>query len=415
MKLNSLYTVLIAILLAIVVGTLTGTETTIFGINLFSIYKLFGDLFLNGLILVVVPLVVSSIISGINNIGKDKNLKKIGFKTLSVFIVTNLLAIIVGIIIVNLFKDTFLWSAQDIGSVKATSIPQDKLASIGGISDVILNIVPKNIFEALANSQMLGIIFFSLLFGYAITHIEGAPYEVVKNFFQGIFQCMIKITKLILIFLPFGVFFLVAKEFAQTGLSTLKSLGYYLMIVIVGMSIHFFITIPLLLKFIAKVNPLHMYKAMQKALVAGFSTCSSSATLPITLSNLHENVKVSSKISNLVAPLGCSINLSGSAMFVLISSSFIASAYGITLSLPIQLTIFLLTFLSTLGVAAVPSGCLITTALVLKGIGVPVEGIGLVIAVDRILDMFRTMVNVYSMSSSAVLVAKLEGEKNLLT
>ena len=220
---------------------------------------------------------------------------------------------------------------------------------------------------------------------------------------------------MIMKFLPLGAFCLVAKEFAETGLCSLKSLGFYLGIVLGGFAIHFFITIPLLLKFIGKVSPIAHVKAMGRALITAFSTGSSSATLPVTIDCLEQNAKVSNKIASLVAPLGTSINLSASAMFVVITSSFVAIAYGITLSLPLQLTIFLLSLLTTLGVAGIPSGCLITTMLVLNAIGVPPEGIAIIIAADRVIDMFRTLVNVFSIGSSAVIVARLQGETQVLS
>ena len=331
------------------------------------------------------------------------------------FILTNLLAILLGFLLINLLRDQFTSAAHTIAKIKNGGVPIESSGkALNGIGDVIQKIIPSNIFYALSNGQMLGIIFFSLIFGYSITRIEGQPHEVLKNFWNGLFQALIKITLLIIKFLPLGVFVLVAKEFAQTGVSTLKSLAFYLLIVLVGLAIHFTITLPLLLRFVGKLRPLAHIKAMSKALITAFFTSSSSATIPVTLNCLEKNERVSNKISNLTVPLGSSINLSGSALFVVITSAFISLAYGINLNFTAQLTIFLLTFLTTLGVASVPSGCLVTAMLVLKGLGIPPEEIGIVIAVDRILDMFRTMTNVFSTSSCTVIVAKLEGEKLLI-
>ena len=415
MKNKSFISILIAIILGALIGSYTGTESNFFGITYYSVFTLIGTLFLNALMMVVVPLVMSSIISGIANVGKEKNFKSIGLKTFGMFLLTNFLAILVGFLLVNLLIDQFTDAAHAIAKIKNGGIPIENTGrTINGVGEVIQKIIPGNLFYALSNGQMLGIIFFSLIFGFSLTKIEGQPHETLKNFWNGLFQIFIKITMLIIKFLPLGVFVLVAKEFAETGLNTLKSLGFYLIICLVGLAIHFIIVLPLLLRFVGKVRPIAHIKAMTKALVTAFFTSSSSATIPVTLNCLTKNINVSTKISSLTIPLGSSINLSGTALFVVITSSFIALSYGIHLNFTAQLTIFLLTFLTTLGVASVPSGCLVTAMLVLKGLGVPAEGIGIVIAVDRVLDMFRTMTNVFSASSCTVIVAKLEGEKLLI-
>ena len=415
MKNKSFIWIIIAIFSGALIGFLTGTENKIFGITYYSLYSIIGTLFINALMMVVVPLVVSSIISGIANVGKEKNFKTIGLRTFGMFLLTNMLAILVGFLLVNILIDQFTSAASEIAQVKNNGVLIENSGnSINGISDVILKIIPGNIFYALSNGQMLGIIFFSLIFGYSLTLIEGPGYDVLKNFWNGLFQTLVKVTMLIIKFLPLGIFVLVAKEFAETGFHTLKSLGFYLGVCLIGLAIHFFVILPLLLLFVGKVSPLRHLKAMSKALVTAFFTSSSSATIPVTLNCLEKNIKVPNKISSLTIPLGSSINLSGSALFVVVSSSFIALAYGMHLNFTDQITIFLLTFLTTLGVASVPSGCLVTAMLVLKGLGIPAEGIAIVIAVDRILDMFRTVTNVFSASSCTVIVAKLEGEKLLI-
>jgi proton glutamate symport protein len=411
MKNKSFLFVLLAILLGAFIGYLTGPKGGICGITFYSIYTLIGTLFINALMMVVVPLVISSIITAISGIGNDGHMKSLGLTTFGFFLLTNLLAIIVGLLLFNLFFNQFAASAELISKMKNGALDLTIESTNHGLVDVVLRTIPSNIFQALTNGQMIGIIFFSLLFGYSLSKIEGTAQQVLINFWKGLFQVMIKITLLVIKFLPLGVFCLVAKEFAETGFQSLKSLGFFMSIVLFGLAIHFFITLPLLLRFVGRVSPLKLMKAMGKALITAFSTSSSSATIPVTLSCLEENVKVSNKVTSLTVPLGSSLNLSATAMYVIISSSFISMAYGITLSFTMQFTIFLLTFLTTLGVASVPSGCLVTTILVLKGIGVPASGIGLIIAVDRILDMFRTMTNVFSTTSSTVIVAKLQGEK----
>ena len=318
------------------------------------------------------------------------------------------MAILLGTILVNLFKNYFFKAADAMSAAKAAGIPLSTTGKIGSINEVILNIIPKNIFYALSNGQMLGIIFFALLFGFALTKINSKYHSVLNDFWKGIFECMLKMANLIMIFLPLGVFCLVAKEFAQAGLQTLKSLSFFFIIVMAGLILHCCGTLFILLKFVAKVNPFKHVKLVLQALITAFSTSSSSATIPVALNCLEKNVKVPSKIANFTVPLGTSLNLSATALYVMIASSFLAKYYGISLSLPVQTTIFLLSFLTTLGVAAIPSGCLITTMLVLKSLGIPPEGIGIIIAADRILDMFRTVANVFNITVSTVIVTKIQ-------
>ncbi len=413
MKNKSFIIIIISIILGIVIGSLAGTDSKIFGITYYSVFELLGNLFLNALMLIVVPLVVSSIIAGISGMGEKGGFKGVGLKTFGMFLLTNFLAIAAGVLLVNLLYTPFTKAAFNIGQVKNVTHALAASDTTSSLKAIILKIIPPNIFEALSNSQMLGLIFFSMLFGFALSKIGGESGSVLKNFWKGLYECMLKITHLIMKTLPLGVFCLVAKEFAQTGFASIKALGFFWIVMIGSLSIHFFITLPLLLRFVGKVNPLLHFKAMGSALITAFSTSSSSATLPVTIDCLEKKAGVSNKIASLVAPLGASINLSASAMYVFVISTFLASAYGVPLSFDTQFTIFLLSMLTTLGIACVPSGCLITIVLVIKAIGIPAEAIGIVVAVDRFVDMFRTMTNVFGTSSCAVIVAKLEHEKNL--
>lgn len=415
MKNKSFVIIIISIILGIIVGPIVGTESSLFGITYYSLFELLGKLFLNSLMLIVVPLVVSSIITGISSMGENQGFKGVGLKTFGMFLLTNFLAIVAGMLLVNVFLTPFTEAASNIGKIKNITHVLQATDATSSIKTIILKIIPPNIFEALSTSQMLGLIFFSLLFGYVLTKIEGEPGAVLKHFWKAVYECMIKITHLIMKLLPIGVFCLVAKEFAETGFSSLKSLGFFWIVMMGSLAVHALITLPLLLKFVAKVNPLLHFKAMGSAMITAFCTSSSSATLPVTIDCLQKKAGVSSKIASLVAPLGASINLSASAMYVFIISTFLASAYGMPLSFNTQFTIFLLSLLTTLGIACVPSGCLITIILVLKAIGLPAEAVGLVVAVDRFVDMFRTMTNVFGTSSCAVIVAKLEKEKNLFS
>jgi Na+/H+-dicarboxylate symporter len=261
---------------------------------------------------------------------------------------------------------------------------------------------------------MLGVIFFSLLFGYCISRIDGKNGSILMGCFQGIFEAMISLTHLIMKFLPLGVFFLVAQVFAESGLKSLSSLGLFTLSVLLGLATFVCVGLPLLLKFIGKVNPLLHFKAMGPALITAFSTSSSAATLPITMDCVEKRAGVSNKICSLVIPLGTSINMSGSALYECVAALFVAQAYGIDLSLMTQLMIVVLSLVMSIGVAGIPSASLVAIIAILKAMGLPIEGIGLFIAVDRVLDMCRTTVNVFSDSCCAILVARTEGEKGVL-
>ncbi|MBM3184553.1 MAG: dicarboxylate/amino acid:cation symporter, partial [Chlamydiae bacterium] len=266
----------------------------------------------------------------------------------------------------------------------------------------------------LSHGEMLGLIFFSLIFGYAISKIESGSASILKGFFQGLFQAMIYFTHIIMKFLPYGVFCLVAKVFMVSGFSSLESMGLFSLTVIIGLAIFMFIALPILLKWIGKVKPSRHFKAMGPALVTAFSTSSSSATLPITIDCVEKRAGVSNRICSLVVPLGTSINMSGSALYECVAAMFIAQMYGIELSLSTQFLVVITSLIASMGVAGVPSASLVATLIILKVIGLPLEGLGLIAAVDRLLDMCRTTVNVFSDSVCAILVARTEGEDKVL-
>ncbi|KPK32950.1 MAG: hypothetical protein AMS24_02650 [Chlamydiae bacterium SM23_39] len=413
MKNRSLIYIFIALISAIFVGISINTETKIFGFSVYNFFDVGGTLFLNLLMLIVVPLISSSIITGIAKMGKEHTLGRIASKTFFIFILTNILAILLGVLLVNIFLNQFLESAKTISTIKNTKI-------IHGISspetkNIFLQIIPHNILEALSYGKMLSLIFVSILFGFALTK---TPYKysfILINFFQSLFETMIQITHLIMKILPLGIFFLITKEFASTGLKALKPIALFSTVELIGIFSIFFILFPILLKFLAKINPLLHLKAMFPALITAFSTSSSSATLPLTLDCLEKRASVSNKICSLTVPLGTSLNLTATAMHIFVAASFIACVYGINLNFITQTTIFFLCLITTLGVASVPSGCLITLMIVITTLGIPKEGIGIIIVVDRFLDMLRTTTNVFGTSSNTIIIAKLEGEKNLFS
>jgi proton glutamate symport protein len=418
-KKRSPWLVFVAIVLAVIVGSVSGTEATLFGIRLYSVYDALGKIFINSLTLVVVPLVSSSIISGIARIGNDGSFGRLGRKMFIFYFSTSLIAILIGLFFVNLLTpgaNIPPETLQGYSASAASQIEREMGAQQGSrIADFFIHIVPSNIVEAFSSGQMLGLIFFSLLFGYSLSKIESRHGSVLTSFWQGVFETMIQLTHLVMKFLPLGVFCLVAKVFATTGLESLRSLGLFTLAVLIGLAVFMFIALPLMLRLIAKVKPHRHFKAMAPALITAFSTSSSSATLPITIDCVEKRAGVSNRICSLVIPLGTSINMSGSALYECVGAMFVAQAYGIDLSISTQFLVIILALITSIGVAGIPSASLVAIIVILKAMGLPVEGIGLFIAVDRILDMCRTTVNVFSDSCCAILVARSEGEKDILT
>lgn len=405
--------VFLAILLAVIFGSWVGSEASVFGITFYAIVDVLGIIFLNGLTLVVVPLVSSSIITGISRIGNEGAFGRLGGKMFFFYLSTSLIAILIGLIFVDILQPGY---TNTIPATSDASALKDKIMNqgSGAFVQMLVSIVPSNIVAAFSKGEMLGLIFFSILFGYSLSKINGQPAVTLQNFFQGIFQTMIQLTQFIMKFLPLGVFCLVSKTFMSTGIQSLKAVSLFFVTVILGLAAFMFIALPLLLKFVSRVDPIRHFKAMAPALVTAFSTSSSSATLPITMDCVEKRARVSNRICSLVVPLGTSINMSGSALYECVAAIFVAQAYGIDLSFGTQFLIVVMSLIASIGVAGVPSASLVAIIIILKAVGLPMEGIGLFVAVDRILDMCRTTVNVFSDSCCAILVARSEGEKEVL-
>lgn len=414
-KLKLHWQILIALVLAVLAGSVTGTDMTLFGLRFYDVYAFFGTLFLNALKMLIVPLVMASIIVGIAGIGSGGDFGRLGGKTLLYYATTSLLAIVTGLILVNLFSPGVVEGVpgkEVFGFSEDTAASLDKVANRGGgdIAEIFLRMVPVNVISAAANGQMLGLIFFSLLFGYFLTRIDEPYAESVYNFSQGVFEIMMKITDLVMKFAPIGVFALVAKVVAGTGLAAFKPLILFFFTVLLALAVHFFVTMPMLLRLLAGINPLDHYRAMAPALLTAFSTASSSATLPITMECVEKNAGVSNRSSSFVLPLGATVNMDGTALYECVAAMFIAQAYGLELGFGVQFTIVLIALLTSIGVAGIPAASLVAITIILAAIGLPAEGIGLILAVDRILDMCRTATNVFSDSCGAVIIARSEGE-----
>ncbi len=423
-KLKLHWQILFALLLAVAAGLASGREAALFGIPFYAVFAFFGALFLNALKMLIVPLIVSSIITGLAGIGSGGALGRLGAKTVLYYVSTSVLAILAGLVLVNAIAPGIIdgQPARDILGLSAAqggaALEQVQGHGAGDLSGVFLSMLPPNIVAAAADGQMLGLIVFSLLFGYFMTRIEAPHGRTLAHFWQAVFEVMMRITDLVMKFAPLGVFALVAKTVAGlrgedlAGLA--QSLGLFSLTVLLALAVHSFGTLPLLLRVVGRVNPLRHYRAVAPALLTAFSTASSSATLPLTMECMEKNAGVSNRTSSFVLPLGATVNMDGTALYECVAAMFIAQAYGLELSFATQFTVVLVALLTSIGVAGIPAASLVAITIILSAIGLPLEAVGLILAVDRILDMFRTAVNVFSDSAGAVIIASSEGEQGLL-
>jgi proton glutamate symport protein len=372
-----------------------------------------GDLFLQCLKMIVVPLIVTSIISATANIGARGGFGRLGLKTALWYVCTSLLAILTGLALVNIIRPGV---GADMTLRQEVEAFDTQVESVG---DFVMRLIPTNPVESMARGDILPLIFFSLLFGIFIARVGGKHRESLQDFFQAAFEVMMKITRFILLLAPVGIFGLVAKPLAETGEGAfdvlLHSLLPYFLTVLGGLWIHAFITLPLLFFLFTRKNPYRLARAFSPALLTAFSTASSSATLPLTMERARDEAGVSEEISGFVLPLGATVNMDGTALYECVAAMFIAQVYGIHPGFFEQVIIVYTALLASIGAAGIPMAGLVMLTIVLKAVGLPLEGIGLIMVVDRILDMFRTSVNVWSDSTGTSVIAFSEGEKDILS
>lgn len=378
-----------------------------------------GKLFLNALKMVVVPLIVAAIISGLASVSDAGGLGRMGLKTLAYYIGTGLVAILTGLLFVNLLDPGLIDGVPAGPSIGLADDAETVLRGIEGkgageFLKIFEMMLPPNIIAAAAEGQMLGLICFSLLFGAFVTRLPADAAQTQRAFWTGLYEVMTGITRLIMRFAPVGVFGLVAPIIAQTGWAAVGPLAKFVLAVLLGLATHLLVTLPLVLRFVARVSPRRHYRAMWPALTTAFSTSSSAATLPVTIQCMQERAGVPQRVTAFVLPIGTTVNTDGSALYEGAVVMFIAQCYGVDLSLGAQFLIVFTALLTSIGVAGIPSASLIAIAVILGAVGLPLEGIGLVLAVDRVLDMCRTAVNVFGDSCCAVTVARLEGEDGVL-
>ncbi len=396
MKLKVHTQILVAIVLGVLTGLLFGEKT----VHL----TIIGDMFIRLLRMIIIPLILASMVTGIVSLGDIRRLGKLGLKTFIYYMVTTILAVGVGLVLVNLTKPG---SRVEMGAESAVHLSGREAVSVVSI---IEDIVPENLLGAMAEDKVLSIIFFSLLLGVAISSI-GEKGRLLVSLFENFNAVMMKITGWIMHLAPLGVFALMAHTIGTMGLSVVRPLAVYMATVILGLSIHGLITLPVLVFIFGKYSPIKLMKDVFSAVATAFSTASSAATLPITMDCLQENTGVSNKVTSFVLPLGATVNMDGTALYEAVAAMFIAQAYGITLTIGQQFVIMATATLASIGAAAIPGAGLVTMVIVLKAVNLPLEGIGMILAVDRLLDMLRTAVNVWGDSCGAAVVARLEGEK----
>ncbi len=398
-KIRLHWQILIALILSILFG--------IFFTDQVEYVSWMGDVFLRALRMIIVPLIFSSIVSGVTGIGNSKNLGRMSAKTFGYYLTTSFFAIMTGLFMVNLLKPG---KGADLG---LSGVVEGLDVGAETFGQTLINIIPVNIIEAMATGDMLSIIFFAILFGFFTTKVKPSFSKPIEKTFNAIFEVMMQLTMFVIRFTPLGIFGIVSKMVAEQSdnlLPVISSMAVYMIAVIGALIIHAAITLPVLVKFIGRSNPLKHLRCMSVPLLTAFSTSSSNATLPLTLKAVEHNSGVSNETTGFVLPLGATINMDGTALYECVAALFIAQAYGIELTLLQQGIVVITALLASIGAAGIPMAGLVIITIILTAVGLPLEGVGLILAVDRILDMFRTTVNVWSDSCGAVIIARSEGE-----
>ncbi len=394
------------ILIAMVAGVITGL---IGGPGIVPRVGWLGTLFISLLRMIIVPLIITSIVSGVASIGGGRDLGRLFGKTLGYYVLTSALAILAGLFAVNIIKPGV---GANIGGALKADLPE--LSAPSSPADVLLDIVPRNFFAAASEPDMLSVIFFCIVFGMALAHLPEEPRTFLVKLFDAAFQAMMKLTAGVIMFLPLGVFGLISRLVGESGFASFKALAMYMVTIALSLTVHLFVTLPLVLILLGRIKPRIHFRNMMDALLMAFSTSSSAATLPVTINNVEKKVGVSNRISSFVLPMGATVNMDGTALYECAGVLFIAQVLGVDLTLGAQLLVVLTALLASIGAAAVPSAGLVVIFIVLEAVnlrGPEVDVIvGAMLAVDRPLDMYRTAINIFSDSCGAAIIAKSEGE-----
>ncbi len=393
------FTLTIWIFLGFFLGIFTGA---VVGEPALPFTRILADIFLRLLRMAILPLVITSIVSSIIQVGSAHGLGRMGLQTLAYYLSTSILAIFTGQVLVNIFK-------PGAGAEILVRENPDSIAAVeGGLAEIFLNIIPENPFASAASGNVLPVIFFSILFALFVTQLKPDQRSLLSNFFEAAFEAMMKMTSFIIWTAPLGVFGIITGIVATSGFSAFKSLGFYFIIVLTGLFIHMFFTLPMLLWSMGKLSPLKHYKGMIPALLTAFSTCSTIVTLPLTMKAVTMNSGASKRAAGFVLPIGATVNMDGTALYECVAAIFIAQVYGFDLSLGAQVTVAVTAVLASIGAASIPMSGMVMMSIILGAVGLPLEGVAIILAVDRILDMFRTTVNVFSDSCGAVIISRFD-------
>lgn len=372
-----------------------------------------GNLFMRGLMFIAVPIVVFSLIVGASSLNDLSKLSRIGGKTIGIYLVTTAMAITIGLLFANVLqpgsfvseetRDGFVaqFGEQAQAKVKAAEKPD--------VWDTVLNIVPKNPFNAVAEGNMLQVVFASLLVGIALTLIKREKATIVIQFFDAMTDVIIKVVEIVLMIAPYAVFALIVSQIAELGLDILGSLAVYCLVVVAGLLTMMFVVYPIGFKVLGGISYSRFFKAISPAQLLAFSSASSSATLPVTMECCEQRLGIKEEVSAFVLPIGATINMDGTALYQGVAAVFIAQLYGMDLTIGDQLTIVLTATLASIGTAGVPGVGMIMLVIVLQSVGIPLEGIAVILGVDRILDMCRTSCNVTGDAMVCAVVASSEG------
>ena len=411
--------ILASMVLGALVGWLIGPTGSVAGLDVLPLFDFFGTLFINMLKMVVVPLISASVVIGVAGLGSGRDLGRLGLKTLSFYIVTTLLAVLTALTLVNIVKPGIV-NGEPAKGLLALEAGAGGIAETvnqhasTGVLDTLLSVVPSNIFDAAANNKLLGVLFFGVLFGFYLARIELPYRQVMLDFWQALFRVMMRITHFVMSLAPVGVFGLTARVIAKSGVHAAGPILEFGACVAIGIVLYAVVVIPLLMRLVGVSRPYRLFSAMSPALVTAFSTASSASSLPLSLECLEGRANVSERIASFVMPLGSSINHVGSALYECAGAMFLCQAYGLHLTFGQQFTVVILALITSMGIAGIPAASLVAIALILNAVGLPSEGVGVLLVLDRILDMARSSLTVFADAACAVIVARLEGEKDVL-
>jgi proton glutamate symport protein len=411
-------------------GTTADSDIGRFISNALETSRFIGDLFMRALKMIIVPLIVTSVIAGIASLQGVRGFGRLGAKTIGFYMGSSFAAILLGLLLVNLIRpglvdgvpnvvirQAFEQSAAVASEAERTAVAVAGEREARDFLDIFRAMLPENVISAASNNgQMLGVIVFSILFALAITRLPDTEMRTIREFFQAANDAMIVLTRWVMALAPIGVYALILPVVFDTGAGLFANLGKYFATVLLALGLHLFVVLPLALKYLAGVSPLAHFRAMRPALLLAFSTASSSGTLPVTMRCVQENSGVSKRVSSFTLPLGATVNMDGTALYECVAVIFVAQVMGIDLSLGAQFFIVVAALLTSIGVAGVPSASLVAILLILKNSGIPGAETAVIalLSVDRLLDMSRTAVNVFSDSCAAVVIATSEGESVLI-